>query len=122
MVKCPHCQHEDQQVKIGLNRSGSQRYLCKGCRRKYTPEPKTHGYSQALREQALKLYVDGLNLRRIGRTLGIDHQTVANWVTAHANSLPDSPPMPEQPLAVNELDELFTFIGAKKTKRTSSRT
>jgi transposase-like protein len=120
MKKCPHCQDEQQQVKIGYNPSGSQRYLCKVCRRKYTPEPKEHGYSQAVRQVALKLYVDGMNLRRIGRTLGVDHQTVANWVTAHANHLPDSPPVPAVPLAVNELDELFTFIGNKKTKRTSS--
>ncbi len=122
MSTCPHCQRTEQQVKIGLNRSGSQRYLCKVCRRKYTPERKAQGYGQALRSQALKLYVDGLNWRRLGRTLGIDHQTVANWVAAHADSLPDSPPVPEQPLAVNELDELFTLIGAKKTQRTSSRT
>ncbi len=121
MSPCAHCQRTEQQVKIGLNRSGSQRYLCKVCRRKYTPEGKAQGYGQALPTQALKLYVDGLNWR-LGRTLGIDHQTVANWSAAQAASLPDSPPVPEQPLAVNELDELFTFIGAKKTKRTSSRT
>jgi IS1 family transposase len=96
MMKCPHCKDEQQQVKIGHNPSGSQRYLCKVCRRKYTPEPKEHGYSQAVRHVALKLYVDGMNLRRIGRTLGVDHQTVANWVTAHANQLPDSPPVPGQ--------------------------
>jgi transposase-like protein len=120
MVNCPHCRNEKQQVKIGHNPSGSQRYLCKVCRRKYTPEPKEHGYSQAVRHAAIKLYVDGMNLRRIGRTLGVDHQTVANWVTAHANQLPNRPPLPAAPLEVNELDELFTFIGDKKTKRISS--
>jgi len=120
MIKCPHCQRSEQQVKIGRNLSGSQRYLCKACRRKYTPHVKPQGYGQALRQEAIKLYVDGMNLRRIGRTLGIDHQTVANWVTAYANQLPDSPPAPTTPLEVNELDELFTFIGDKKTKSTSS--
>ena len=102
-------------------------YSIAGARRKFdTAKVNTRdirhsqGYSQAMREQALKLYVDGLNLRRIGRILDIDHQTVANWEAAYADSLPNQPPLPELPLAVNELDELFTFIGEKKTKRTSS--
>ena len=30
-VKCPHCQGEREQVKIGFNKSGSQRYWCKVC-------------------------------------------------------------------------------------------
>lgn len=119
MITCPHCQRNGQQVKAGLNRSGSQRYLCKVCRRKYTPAPKAQGYSEALRRQAVQQAVDGGNYRRIGRALGVDHQTVANWVKARSEALPDAPPVPEGELAVNELDEVFTFIGAKKTKSTS---
>src|SRR4051812_24334731 len=113
MIKCPHCQREEEQVKIGHNASGSQRYVCKVCRRKYTPEPKQMGHSDALREAAVRLYVDGMNLRRIARTLGVTHPSVSAWVNAHAASLPDTPPSPTAPLEVNELDELFTFIGNK---------
>ncbi|MBP9503348.1 MAG: hypothetical protein KBF17_15835, partial [Candidatus Promineofilum sp.] len=29
MSTCPHCQREEQQVKVGRNPSGSQRYKCK---------------------------------------------------------------------------------------------
>jgi transposase len=119
MIKCAHCQREDQQVKIGFNRSGSQRYRCKVCQRKYTPVAKAHGYGAAVRKQAIQQVVDGVNYRRIGRTLGIDHQTVANWAAAHSDSLPDRPPVPDGEVAVSELDEVFTFIGAKKTKSTS---
>ncbi len=117
-MKCPHCARIDGQLKIGFNPSGSQRYLCKTCQRKYTPEPKLQGYAESVHRQALALYVDGMNLRRIGRTLGIAHQTVANWVKAHAATLPDTPPLPPEPHQVDELDELFTFIGAKKTAGT----
>jgi transposase-like protein len=60
-----------------------------------------------------------MNLRRIGRQLGIHHQTVANWVRAYAEKLPDAP-VPEQ-VKTAEMDELFTFIGEKKTGSTSSR-
>lgn len=119
MSQCPHCQRTEEQVKIGHNRSGSQRYLCKVCRRKYTPTPKEAGYPEAVRRQVLELYVDGMNMRRIARMIGVSHQTVANWVTAHANRLPDTPPLPEKTGEVHELDELFTFVGAKKTRSTS---
>ncbi len=66
------------------------------------------------------MYVDGLNQRRIARVLNVSHQTIANWIKAHADSLPNQPPSPPRsPLEVNELDELFTFVGHKKTKSTS---
>jgi transposase-like protein len=119
MMSCPYCQRTERQVKAGFNDSGSQRYLCQVCQRKYTPKPKRQGYDDATRRQALCLYADGMNLRRIARTVGVTHPTVANWVNAHAAQLPDSPPQPAAPLAVNELDELFTFVGSKKAKSTS---
>ena len=122
MIRCPHCQGSEDQVKIGTNASGSQRYLCKVCQRKYTPVPSEGGYSELIRREALKLYIDGMNFRRIARTLQVSRQSVANWVKAYAQSLPDQPPWPAQQLEVNELDELFTFIGSKKTKSTSSPT
>jgi transposase-like protein len=70
-----------------------------------------------MRQQAIRLYVDGMNLRRIARHLGVVHQTVANWVTAQVASLPDKPPQPES-VTMLEQDELYTFVEAKKTKST----
>ncbi len=73
-----------------------------------------------MRKQDIQLYVDGLSFRRIARHLGVDHQTVANWVNAHVATLPASPPLP--PLASNdvvpvvEMDELYTL---KEKKRVS---
>ena len=118
MLTCPSCQSTARQVKHGRNPSGSQRYLCQSCTRTYTPEPTPTGYGTSLRQQALRLYADGLNLRRIARHLGVVHQTVANWVAAHANALPAPPPQP-QSVETAELDELYTFVGRKKTQRTS---
>jgi hypothetical protein len=63
------------------------------------------------------MYVDGINLRRIGRILGVNHQSVANWVKAHAGILPEAPVPAEVEHA--ELDEIFSFIGDKKTGSTS---
>src|SRR5918911_4667741 len=121
MLTCPHCHRSTQQVKNGRTPAGSQRYRCQACRRKYTPDPRPQGYGADLRRRAVQLYVDGMNLRRIGRTLGVVHQTVANWVAAHANALPDQPPQPASPVAVADLDALYTFVGDKKALPMSSQ-
>ena len=59
------------------------------------------------------MYVDGMNLRKIARHLKVHHRTVALWVVDHAEALPRAP-MPED-VRDAEMDELFTFIGDKKT-------
>jgi transposase-like protein len=117
MKKCPNCENTTDQIKDGRNKSGSQRYKCKSCGARYTQEPKINGYPDEVRHKALQLYVDGNNLRRIGRHLGVSPQSVANWVNALAGSLPETPNPVENETV--ELDELFTFIGEKKTKPTS---
>jgi transposase-like protein len=75
-------------------------------------------YTDALHQQAVKLYVDGMSFRRIGRHLGVDHVTVMNWIKAFADQLPAAPLPEERPLHVVEMDELYTFIGQKKSAST----
>lgn len=105
-----------KQYKIGKTSAGSQRYRCFVCQCKYTPEKKPRGYDPAVRQRAVQLYVDGTNLRRIARQLGVHHRTVSDWVKAHAENLSETPLPTEVKIA--ELDELFTFIGRKKTEST----
>lgn len=112
MIKCPHCHQTDNQVKAGKTRTGSQRWKCKVCNRRYTPNPKPQGYPDEVRHQAVKLYVDGMNYRRIARHLGVDHKSVINWVRAYTAQLPDTPQ--PQEVVKAEMDELFTFVGSKK--------
>jgi transposase-like protein len=64
------------------------------------------------------MYVDGGNFRRIARHLGVHHQSVINWVNDHVENLPETP-VPKE-VEVVEMDELYTFIGQKKTESTSS--
>jgi len=116
MNPCPYCQSQDRQVKAGKNDSGSQRWQCQQCRHKYTPEPREHGYPDAVRQQAVKMSVDGINYRRIARFLGVDHKTVMHWVKAHTDQLPPAP-VPHD-LNNAELDELFTYVEQKKTSST----
>lgn len=114
MSTCPYCHDREKQVKAGTHESGSQRYLCKMCQRRYTPEPSQY-YSDELRQQAVRLYADGLGFRQVGRHLGVDHVTVMNWIKAHTDQLPAAPVPDEKPLHIVEMDELYTFIGKKKT-------
>lgn len=116
---CPYCQASDGQIKNGLNPSSTQRWWCRACQRVYTPAPKETGYSVTTRQKAVQLYVDGMNLRRIARTLAVNHQSVANWVHAQAVQLPPAP-VPDHTESV-ELDELFTFIEAKKSQPIEKR-
>jgi transposase len=88
------------------------------CQIKYTPHPKPWAYPEVMRKKALQLYVDGMNLWRIARHLGVHHRTVSLWIQAQADQLPDAP-VPSQ-VKDAEMDELFTFIGDKKTKSTLS--
>jgi|SRR5215211_9425506 transposase-like protein len=119
MNKCPYCHKTTRQNKAGKTKAGSQRYRCMHCQRKYTPEPKPHGYPEGLRKRAAEMYVDGMNLRKIARHLKVHHRTVALWVVDHVESLPNAP-LPDE-VKDAEMDELFTFIGDKKTASISLR-
>jgi len=63
--------------------------------------------------------LDGINLRRIGRILSVNHQSVTNWVNAYHASLPEAQVPVEKPETL-QMDQLFTFIGSKKGKLISS--
>ena len=82
-----------KQHRAGKNLTGTLRRECRHCERTYTPASKVPGYDLSARRQALKLYVDGTNFRRIARHLGVNPQSVANWVNAAAANLP-TPPLP----------------------------
>jgi len=116
-MRCPKCKSSEGQVKNGLNKSGSQKYLCQECGSVYTPEPKPNGYPDELRLLAIRMYVAGNSYNAIGRILKVNPQSVVNWVRRYTAKLPAAP-LPSQP-KIAELDELYTFIGKKKTKSIS---
>lgn len=120
MKKCPHCTSSERQTKSGHTRTGSQRYKCKDCRRIYTPHPKPLGYPDDTKREAVRLYLEGINFRRIGRILSVNHQSVINWINAYHAALPTAERPTAKPQTL-EMDELFTFVGSKKVRPTSSR-
>jgi transposase-like protein len=115
MQLCPYCENCEKQIKSGKNRCGTQRYLCRNCGKTFSPEPKRQGYSEEVREKAVRLYVEGNNFRRIGRLLGVNHQSVVNRVNAYSEKIKQKADLPKETETI-EIDELWTFVGEKKTK------
>ena len=68
---------------------------------------------------AIRMYVEGSSYGSIARILKVNPQSVANWVSQYTAQLPAAP-MPSK-VKKAELDELYTFIGEKKTKFMFSR-
>ena len=85
-MQCPHCAHPDY-ILFGKNR-GAQRYHCQACRRTF--QTLCRGKDLALKEQAQKLYLEGLGLRAIGRILGVHHKTLL-LAAASCPSTPSEP-------------------------------
>ena len=115
-MKCPNCKSSKSQVKNGLNKSGSQKYRCNECKMVYTPDPKPNGYPNETRLLAIRMYVEGNSYHAIARILKVNPQSVVNWVKWYTAKLPAAP-VPKRPRTA-ELDELYTFIGKKKTEST----
>jgi len=112
-MNCPRCKRKIKQYKAGFNPSGSQRYRCGVCNRVYTPKPNPLGYPAETRMLAIRMYLEGNSQRAIGRILKVNQQSVANWVRAYVEKLPQEK-RPEK-VHTAELDELYTFVGNKKT-------
>lgn len=113
-MQCPECQ-SDHIHKNGRKR-GKQNYICVNCRGQFLARYQEHkGYSDSVKHECLKMYVNGMGLRAIGRVKEIHHTTIMNWIKQVGELLPDADD-PETIPQVGELDELETFVGSKKTK------
>jgi transposase-like protein len=104
-------------VKAGFNNTGSQRMRCQQCTRYFTPQRKPMGYDDQTKEQALRLYLEGMSMRGIGKVLRCNHQSVANWIDASHAQLPQEV-TDTNPADKVEIDELFTFTGKKTSEPT----
>ena len=71
------------------------------------------------RQRAIRLVLDGSSQRQAARHAGVSHGPVANWLKQYADELPEELPGTGVAVEAVEQDELFTFIGQKKTKSSS---
>lgn len=113
-MQCPECQSTHTR-KNGIRR-GKQNHICVDCSRQFIERYETtKGYSDEVKRECLKMYVNGMGFRGIERVKGVHHTTVITWVKQVGELLPDAY-TPQTTPEVGELDELETFIGSKKTK------
>ena len=113
-MKCKKC-YEEKFVKAGIVR-GKQRYKCKVCGCFFTDTPPP-GYPKAFKLSAIKLYLEGLGFRAIGRILGISNVTIMNWVRNIAfeiESIRQRELNQKREIRVIELDEMWHYVGKKK--------
>lgn len=75
------------------------------------------GYSEELRGQAIKMHLEGMSFRAVGRALGVNFQSVINWFNQAHDQLPHHVEDTTAAQTV-EIDELFTFVGKKTEKPT----
>ena len=112
-MECKNCGKETGQIKAGKTRVGSQKYKCKHCGKVYTPNPKERSYSEEIKKQAIKLYMEGNSGRAVGRILGISKNICLYWIKKYAKTLTDKS-YPNERVEVIEMDELYSFVERKK--------
>jgi transposase-like protein len=102
-------------VKNGKTQADKQKYHCKDCQA-YGSLELEEGYSPQRKAEILRAYQERSSLRGLTRTFGVARQTVAKWLAEEAQQLPDQLPLePAEPDDVLELDEVWSFVGSKKT-------
>ena len=112
--KCPRCE-SDKRVKDGIVHN-RQRYRCKECNYRYTVKKReAKESSEEIRKLALKMYLEGLGFRSIGRLLGFSHVAVYYWIRDYGEKIVEIGEKEKEHISVIEIDEMHTYIGNKKT-------
>ena len=119
MSECKKCGSEHI-VKSGIV-AGKQRYLCKECGCNFREGDNRTNYKIAAKKAlCILLYAMAKgSFRMMGHILGIDHTQVYRWIRAYGGSLPE--PEVSGDIRHMEFDEMWHFIGSKKTSFGSSK-
>ena len=108
-MHCPKCGSEDRHKAgfIGV----AQRWRCRDCGCKFTRST-SPGKPPELRAQALRLYLEGMGFRAIGRVLEVSNVTVLNWIRAFGEKT-ERDRQSEPPPRIAMIDEVWRFVRAK---------
>ncbi len=114
MARCKNC-HGADTVKNGYVRN-KQRYHCKGCGYNFVRgDGRMHAETAVKRAFAVLLYALGKSSYGfIAKLFGVTPPAVQKWLQREAARL-DEPDIPGT-IREMEFDEMWHFIGAKKTK------
>ncbi len=111
--QCPKCasfeRHKDGKA------HGTQRWKCKGCGCRYTKSTE-RGYPPQTRWLGVKLYLEGLGFRAIGRILKVSNVAVLKWVKKAAAQLRAERPAYDATARIMEIDEMWRYVGGKTSR------
>ena len=84
--RCPHCgsnwtpKDSRSRGKQTPYQVRGRLYRCRECHYRFTPEGNRHYYSEAVKSQAIDMYLEGTGITAIGRVLEVQTATVLSWV------------------------------------------
>jgi len=84
---CPHCFSCDLQ-KNGHSETGTQRWLCKQCRKSFQLSYRYNARKPGVKEQIVELTLNSSGVRDVGRILGINKNTVCSELKKNAKREP----------------------------------
>lgn len=93
---------------------GRQRYWCKNCNYRFSVFKKGKAIEKEYVVRAIQLYLEGMGFRAIERILGVSHVSVINWVKRLGSAI-ELIRLEEKDVPIAEVDELCSYVGAKKT-------
>ena len=105
-------------VKNGTNRCGNAQYQCKDCGTYRVLKPK-QAYAETKQHTMLWACLERCSPRGAACIFAMARQTVARWLKAHVQQLPDVKEtfLPATPDDVLELDEIWSFVRKKDHQR-----
>jgi insertion element IS1 protein InsB len=113
-ITCPRCSSPNIK-KNGRTANRKQRYRCQGCGRQFITAYTYLGCLEAVRELIIPLTLNGSGIRDIARVLLISPTTVLKELRLAAGAVP-KPSLPRR-IRDLELDEFWSFVGAKERER-----
>ena len=119
MTLCKRCQSESI-IKNGIVR-GKPRYKCKSCGYNFIEGDGRFNESLIVKKAlAVILYSLGkASFGMLGKIFGVDRSLTYRWIRDEAEKLPD--PVVSGEISEMEFDEMWHFIGSKKTTNGSSK-
>ncbi len=108
-MKCPKCKNNKcRKAGFACNK---QRHECPKCGYKFT-RTKPRGKPKSMKKMALKMYLEGMGFRAIGRLLEVSHVSVYRWI----REIGELPQITEKSMNTKdlEMDEVHTYVGVKK--------
>jgi insertion element IS1 protein InsB len=130
VVRCPHCQSETV-VKSGETRNGKERLRCQRtaqCGRTFLRSSAYAGCLPTVKQQIVKMTLNGSGIRDITRVLQVGPNTVIKELkkAAHLSRVnksvgegccPDALTVEVRRVGAAEIDEMWSFVGSKAPQR-----